>query len=502
MSYHPPFPAVKKVAALTALILLTGCTVGPNYSRPEVTLPTGYSEGVQAEGSATELQHDWWRLYNDTALNQLVESALLNNRDLQKAVAQIDQAAAILDTTSANILPQVNLEGSSGRSRSSTLNAQPLPPGTPVISSSNRLALSTSFEIDFWGKLRRASEAARAQLLGSRYAHDVVALTLAATTSQAYFTLRSLDARIDTTRQTVALRDEGLSVINSRLKGGLASELDLNQAQLSRSDAALQLHELQRQRRLVENQLALITANLGFKVAALPQTALPSAIQPPVGLPSTLLERRPDVQQAEQALMAANARIGVTKAAQLPTFSLTGILGGQSVELGDLLNSGARIWSLGLGATLPVIDAGKYAARTREAEALQQQAQADYQKAVETAFKEVADALANVEQSNASVADLHIRVDAARNALRLSQMRYDAGYSGYLEVLEAQRSSNSAEQSLILNRQAQLLYNIDLMKALGGGWSREGITAPTREKAATPEIPTDPAPESSTAHGT
>jgi multidrug efflux system outer membrane protein len=199
--------------------------------------------------------------------------------------------------------------------------------------------------------------------------------------------------------------------------------------------------------------------------------ALPTPALPPVGLPSTLLERRPDVQQAEQALVSANAEIGVAKAAQLPTFSLTGDFGGQSKELSDVLKSGARIWSIGLSGALPIFDAGKYAARTRQAEAVQRQAAASYQKTVESAFKDVADALTNLEQTSAAAGDLQTMVDAAHNALRLSRLRYEAGYSAYLEVLDAQRSANSAEQSLVQNRQLQLVYSVDLMKALGGGWS-------------------------------
>ena len=198
---------------------------------------------------------------------------------------------------------------------------------------------------------------------------------------------------------------------------------------------------------------------------------------PPVGLPSALIERRPDVQLAEQRLISANAQIGVAKAAQLPAFSLTGNYGGQSEALSNLLMDGARIWSLGLAATLPILDSGKYAARTQQAEARQRQSLADYQKTVETAFREVSDALTNVQQTSASAADLKAKVDAARNALRLSRLRYDAGYSGYLEVLDAQRTSNFAEQALLQNRALQLVYSVDMMKALGGGWS------PTAEAA-------------------
>jgi multidrug efflux system outer membrane protein len=197
-------------------------------------------------------------------------------------------------------------------------------------------------------------------------------------------------------------------------------------------------------------------------------------------LPSGLLERRPDVQQAEQVLVSANAQIGVAKAALFPTFSLTGSYGGQSENLSNLFKGNARIWTYGPSVSLPIFDAGKYSARTRQAEARQRQSLASYQKSVETAFREVADALANVQQTMASVADVQARVDAARNTLRLSRLRYEAGYSGFLDVLDAQRTANSAELALVQYRQLQLSYSVDLMKALGGGWSPAEMSSNTR----------------------
>lgn len=462
------------LAGLTMAVLLAGCAVGPDYKRPDVALPAAYPAAAQPANAGEEqgtLSAAWWTLYNDTTLNDLVASALQNNTDIHRAVAQIDEAEAVLAEAGATLFPEIDLGASSSRSRISTLNAQPLFSGQPVISTSNRLALSTSFELDFWGKLRRASQAARAQVLSSRYARDVTALSLAGTTAQSYFTLRALDAQIAVTQEILQSREESLAVIKDRAAGGLASELDVNQAQVARADAALQLRDLQRQRALMEHQLGLLTGKLDLKIAAGDVMALPMPSLPPVGLPSTLLERRPDVQQAEQALIAANAEIGVSRASQFPTFSLTGDFGGQSRQLSDVLKSGARIWSVGLSGLMPIFDAGKYAARTRQAEAVQRQAAASYEKTVETAFKDVADALTNVEQTGAAATDIQTKVEAARNVLRLSRLRYDAGYSAYLDVLDAQRTANSAEQALVQNRQLQLIYSVDLMKALGGGWS-------------------------------
>lgn len=457
-----------------ALFLIAGCAVGPDYQRPEIALPATYPDSAApaaGDAAAAAIAADWWTLYGDAELDRLVAATLANNADLRRAVAQVDEAEAVLREARATLFPEIDLGASSSRSRASTLTAQPPAAGVPLVTNSHRLALSTSFELDLWGRLRRASETARAQLLATRYGRDVAALTLAGTTAQSYFLLRSLDAQIAVTRETLAAREESLAVTRSRASGGLASDLDVNQAEAARADAALQLRELERQRALVQHQLAALTALPELAVAPGDLMRLPLPAAPPAGLPASLLERRPDVQQAEQALIAANARIGVARAAQFPTFSLTGSFGGQSEELNDVLKSGARIWSLGLGATLPILDAGRYAARTRQAEAAQRQAQADYEQAVTTAFREVADAISNAHQAGASADDQQARAVAARNALRLSRLRYDAGYSGYLEVLDAQRTANAAEQALIQHRQAQLAYSVDLFKALGGGWS-------------------------------
>jgi multidrug efflux system outer membrane protein len=463
----------KAVSVLAGVLALAGCAaVGPDYLRPSQALPAVFPETGTAVADA-QLPANWWTLYGDTTLNELVAAALTKNADIRLAVARIEEAEAALRETEASLLPQVDLGTNASRTRSSTLTATPIPANTPLIKNDLRLTASTSFELDFWGRLRRSAEASRAQTLGTRYAKDVVSLTLAGATAQAYFSLRSLDAQIAVAAQTLSARDESLAVVRSRARGGLASDLELNQAQGALADAAVQLKELQRQRSVVEHQLGGLSGRLDLALAPGDLRSMPLPPLPPAGLPSTLLERRPDVRQAEQSLVAANAQIGVAKAAQLPTFSLTASYGGQSAVFSNLLKSGASIWSLGLGAVLPIIDSGKFAARTEQAEARQRQSAASYQKAVETAFREVADALTNVQQTTATEADLQTRVDASRNALRLATLRYEAGYSGYLEVLDAQRTFNDAELTLVRNRQSRLAYSVDLMKSLGGGWTPE-----------------------------
>ena len=459
---------MRRVATVLAAFTLAGCTLlGPDYQRPAVELPPDYPESAQGTG---ELRSDWWALFGDRELDDLVAAARERNADMRIAAAQIEEAEAALREAGAAFFPQVDLAFTNGESRVSPRTALPNP--QPLIRLDRRLAASTAYEIDFWGRLRRGEEAARAQALSSRYGRDTVALTLAGTVAQAYFALRSLDLQIEHTRSTLASREESLSLIRVRAQGGVSSELELRQSEVARDDAAVQLDELARQRKVVEHQLAQLAARPGRAVAT-SKAALPTVPVPPAGLPSALLERRPDVRAAEQSLVAANARIGVAKAAMFPTISLTGALGGQSFAFSELLQHRASIWSLGFGLSLPLFDAGRIAARVEQGEARQRQAVAGYQKAVEGAFREIADALSNLDAAAKSESRLASRLASARGALAIASERHKAGYSGYLEVLDAQRSANDAELAVVRNRQARLAASVDLIKSLGGGWSAE-----------------------------
>jgi len=459
---------------LACAFLLASCAVGPDYERPAMELPAAYPE---RDIGAAALRSDWWKLYNDPKLDELVAAALERNADIRLAVARIEEADANLRVANAAFLPEIDVGANANRTRSSTTMVLPPPPGVPVVRNDVRIALSSSFELDFWGRLRRAVESVRAQMLATRYAGDVVALTLQGLTAQAYFGLRSLDAQIIVTRETMATREDALAYVRSRARGGVASELEVAQAEGARADIATQLKDLERQRALVEHQLAALTGRFDLAVATGDLRTLPMPPLPPSGLPSGLLERRPDIQQAEQQLVSANAQIGVAKAAMFPTISLTGFAGGESATLSTLLNDrGSGIWSIGFGLNLPLFDAGRYRALTDAAIARQHQAVASYQKAVETGFREVADALATVRLTSSSEEEYRASVDASRRALRLSRMRYEAGYSPFLEVLDAQRTANVSELAALRNRQSLLSATVDLMKALGGGWSAEQLS--------------------------
>jgi multidrug efflux system outer membrane protein len=469
-------PFVAAVVPALAAALLAACAVGPDYQRPAQALPAQYPNGVDATGSAAadgaEIPAQWWTLYHQPELDRLVAQALERNRDIEQAVARVEQADALARQAGAALLPRVDLAGSAGRARVSPLTFPP----NGATGNQYQLGLSAAFELDFWGKLRRTREAARASLLASTYARDTVNLSVAALTAQAWFGLRALDEQLVLTRNTLQTREEGLRLLNLRLQGGTGSQLDVEQAEGLRSTSAVLLRDLQRQRALLQTQLGVLTGQLDLALPEAPLAGLPVPPQPPAGLPSTLLERRPDVRRAEQQLAAANARIGAARAEQLPSVSLTGSLGFESAELGDLLKSSSRIWSIGAGLAQPLFDGGRLAAGTDQAIAAHREARGAYRGVVEDAFKDVADALANLQAAKESQDDLARADRAATNALKLAQSRYDVGYSGHLDLLDAQRTAAAAQLELVRNRQVQLSASVDLFRALGGGWRAPGTS--------------------------
>ena len=458
---------------LAGVLVVAGCApVGPDYHRPAVSLPSTYpDEAVKREKVPLAGQDRWWTIYHDTQLDGLMQKALADNLDLQQAIARIEEADANMRIAGSAFLPEIDIGSTGSHSKVSTRNAnsQFIP---QAVQDKLHFALSTSFEIDFWGKFRRAREAARAEALGSRYARDTVELSMTSLIADTYFTLRSLDVQIAVTESTLKSRSETLDLVRKQLASGIATDLDVNQAVDSEAAAASQLKSLTQQRALAAHQIGLLTGHPGLMIA--PSSGdvetLPAPPIPPVGLPSSLLARRPDVREAEQSLIAANAQIGVARAAMFPTISLTGNLGTESAELATLLASGSEIWSIGYGLTLPIFDGGRLKAATEIKVAQMKQALAAYQKSAQSAFREVADALTTAETAAAQEKDLATRVEANTNALRIAQARYRSGYSSFLEVLDAQRTLNEAQLAFINNRQTRLTANVDLIKALGGGW--------------------------------
>ena len=443
--------------SLTVLAaLLAGCqTLGPDYTRPEAKLPDAFRDAGGTEARAP-VEREWWKLFRDPVLDDLIAQAIGQNLDLQAAVARVEEAEAVVREAGAALTPSVDMGAGASRLRSSTKTGMPM----PQYRTTHSLGLSTAFELDFWGRLRRAKEAARALALASHHARDTVELSLAGMVANSYLAMRALDAELAVSQESLDNREASRKIVQSRVHAGLSSPLDLHQAEGALAATRAQIVSLRQQRAMTEHLLALLAGNPELRIAPGDLRALPLPPVPPAGLPSSLLEARPDLRQAEEQLVASNARIGVAKAAMYPTISLTGALGMESKDLSDLFSSGARTWNLGAGLILPIFDAGANVARVDQATARQKQALAAWQKAVQTAFMEVNDALVALRETAEGEAAQAARVAAAEKTQALSRDRYEAGYSGYLEVLDAQRTANDA----------RLAAAVDLFKALGGGW--------------------------------
>ena len=474
---------VNKILILSLSFSLLSCkTVGPDYKRNEANLPATYSESADAENSQLkdpqlkQWPKNWWVQYQDTKLNQLIELSLKNNSNIALAVARIEEADASMREVGASLYPQVDLSAGATRSKVTELGAFPTFGG--AVRNNFNFGLSTAYEIDFWGKIKRAKESAAANALATRAGKDTVELSLIGLVSSNYLQLRGLEAQIAVTKNNQASRKEALSLNQRRLAGGVASSLEVSQAEVAVSNLDAQLIELTRLRALSLHQLAVLTGQLDLTLAEGDLRTLPVPPTPPAGLPSQLLENRPDIREAEQNLIAQNAKIGVAKAAMYPSISLTGSLGAESVDLGDILKAGARIWSFGLGLDLPIFDSGRRQSRVEQADARQKQALAQYQTSIQNAFREVNDALIT-RRLNAEREQAFMRSEtSAKQALTVAENRYKSGYSAYLEVLDAQRVHNDASLAVVQAKQATFLATVELFKTLGGNWKAEPLTEP------------------------
>ena len=470
-AFKQKLPAIRLAAALSAFLLLGGCAVGPDYLRPSFLFPEPEKLAPDAEARAeVPINPQWWTLFGDAALNNLEQQAIEANQDLQVAIARLEAAEAAAREAGADYLPAISLGANTGRSESSgtTFNGKKI--GGQATYNNTRIAASLSYEVDLWGRVRRSNEAARAEALASRFGRDTVRLTLAGQVANEYLNLRSLDGQIDVTSQTLESRQQALKIVQARLNGGTASGLELAQAESALNGAQAQWSELRRQRALSESQIGLLCGQPGLNIRAAGLDTLPLPPTPPAGLPSTLLEARPDIRQAEEKLVAANARIGVAKAAYFPTISLTGLFGSESMALSNLFSSSAGIWSAAVGLTMPIFDAGRTGARVDQATAAQKETLANYRKTVQTAFKEVNDAIVGLREYSDEEAAYSAQVGASQRALDLAQKRYESGYSGYMDLLDAQRTLNSAQLQYLSSRKSRLGAAVDLFKALGGGW--------------------------------
>jgi multidrug efflux system outer membrane protein len=445
--------------------------LGPDYLRPKIDTPDLWP----GEKTAASVPVQWWQSYNDPVLDRMVEEALAHNADLALAIARVAEARAQLGVTRADQLPGVSAGAGGSRNRISEKSPLFFPGFEPKYTDLNA-SLNASWEIDLWGKYRRATEAARADLLATESNRNAVRLTLIADVSRGYFNLRSLDAQIAVTRQTVATRLTGLSLQRKRFEAGVVSELELRQVEAETAAAQALLPALETELARQETALSVllgrspraIVATPAERGAAIEAITVPPGV--PAGLPSDLLERRPDLREAEQRLVAANARIGVAKAAYFPSISLTGLFGVESTTLSDLFTSAAHMWQYSASAAQTVFDAGRTGAQVKSAQARQQQSLAQYQSAIQNAFKDTLDALVAQRKARETFEAEEVRVAALRKALELAKMRYENGESSLLDVLDAERGLLAAQLNRVEAQRVQLSATADLFQALGGGW--------------------------------
>jgi outer membrane protein, multidrug efflux system len=470
-------PALSLLPLATALFL-SGCAVGPDYQSPALVMPGAWTQAEAPAPANVQLADQvggrWWSLYADPVLNKLVEEALANNADVHVAAARVLEARAIAGTADADRYPSLSAGMSGNRSKSTLLGTFPQPPDLPRIQNDYRVTFDASYEVDLWGRLRRASEAARADLLAARSARDAVHLSLTAGIAQQYFALLAADAQVKVTERTVATRGETLTLFRQRLEVGALSEYNLRQAEAEEAAARSQLASLRRERDRAETALAVLLGRSprdvleGTVVLGTPGAMPPLAV--PAGLPSDLLLRRPDLQEAEQKLIAANARIGVARAQYFPSVGLTAYSGGESVVFSKLFTGPAGIFSFAASVTQPIWNAGRIGFGVEVAEARRDQALAQYKQAVSNAFKDVRDALTAQTAARDTLAAEAARATALEKALRSANQRFDAGIASRLDVLDVERNLLVAELARIDAERTQRTALANLFKALGGGW--------------------------------
>jgi multidrug efflux system outer membrane protein len=451
--------------------LISCALVGPDYKRPEVNLPNTYHQEVNKENIATDLNH-WWKLYQDPYLDDLMDKALNKNVDINAAIARLEEADAYLKQVGAALIPSIDLTSQGNRTKATENGIVPSSFVKPFRKNFN-IQLGTSFELDFWGRLRRAKESARAEYIASQYSKDTVVLSLQSTLASNYLLLRSIDSQILALKDNVGYRKENLELTKKRLESGLISALDLHQAEAAFNNLSAQLSDLMRQREIVANQLILLSGDMHLNIPENKLDVLVTPPIPPANMPSSLLESRPDIKEAEQIMIASNANIGVAKAALFPNIILTANFGRESAELKNIDKTGSNIWGVGLGLTLPIFDSGRAQAKVSQATAKQKEALSYYESSIQNAFKEVNNAIVSLKEYTEQENDLKLTQDAAKKAMDIASNRYKAGYSSYLEYLDAQRVYNDASIAYIQKRQLRLMASVELFKSLGGGWSTQ-----------------------------
>jgi multidrug efflux system outer membrane protein len=470
-------------ASFAAALALSGCLLGPNYSRQPVDTPATFrfATAEVADTANTE----WWQEFQDPVLNELISTALANNKDVKIAAARVDQFMGQFVTTRAALFPQISAGASAARQRASAAGPQPLNGFGPVYNDF-QASVSASWELDLFGRNRRLTEAARANLLSSEEGRRATILSLVASVASAYLNLRSFDKQLEIAKATTQSRAESVHVFTLRFEGGEVSQMELAQSQSEYEASLAVIPQLETQIAQQEDALSvLLGANPGPIVRGRTLNELATPVIP-AGLPSDLLERRPDLRQAEQDLVAANALIGAARALYFPQISLTGLFGTASGQFSSLFTGPARVWAFAGQITQPIFTAGNISGQVQSAEAQQQAALLTYQKSIQVAFQEVDDALIASQKLHEQLEVQGRQVTALATYSRLARARYEGGYTSYIEVLDAERSLFNAQLSATQTQAAALVSFVTLYKAMGGGWVVAADKMTTQQQSATP----------------
>lgn len=459
-------------------LLLAGCALGPDFQRPAVSTPSefrGAANTTVSTNSFAEL--GWWEVFQDPTLQQLIRTALSNNKDLRLAAARIDESRAVFRIAKGELLPTLAGSGSYQRTKSTELGSTPIPAIVKNPADTFALVGSASYEIDFWGRIRRQTEAARAQLLATEAAQQTVRASLVADVAATYFDLLELDTELAISRRTLASREQSLKLVNSRHDQGVVSRLDVRQVEVLVTTAAKTIPTLERAIGITENRLNILLGQIPGDVprgGSLTNISIQADV--PAGLPSQLLERRPDLRQAEQVLVAANAKVGVAKAAFFPQVTLTASAGQVSAEVSDLFKGPANTWSFGPKVTIPIFTGGQLRGQYAASKSQREQALISYERAVQNAFADTANALITRAKSHETREQQDKLTAALRDAARLSNLRYRGGVTSYLEVLDTERQLFDSELIAARSHRDELNAIVQLYLALGGGWRVEPLT--------------------------
>ena len=462
------------VVVVLACGMLAGCTMGPNYHRPKETMPTVF-RGAEASSDPTSLADEkWFQVFQDPQLQGLIRTALQQNYDVREAAARVEAAQANLGITRADQVPTVAGSANVTTTHISRSGSFPIPAGFNQERTFGTVAGNLlSYEVDLWGRLRRATEASRASLLASQEDQKVVAMSLVGELSTAYFNLLELDQELEIARRTLATREDSLRLIQTRQGHGLATMLDVRQAEQLVETASTAIPSIEERITQTENQVSLLTGASPAPVTrqlSLNQEAMPPAV--PAGLPSSLLDRRPDIREAEQNLVAANAVIGVARAAYFPQVSLTGVFGFQSNQLSSLFTGANKTWQFVPQAAQPIFTGGRLKSNVRLAEADRKIALVRYEKTIQTAFREVSDSLVAYQKAREIRSRQEALVATLQDRSRLSYVRYRGGVDTLLSALDADRDLFAGEIQLAQARRDELVSVVNLYRALGGGWQQ------------------------------